>query len=70
MRQHGFPDFPDPTRAPANGSLSSLPRKPGIGMITDFQGWLLEFPSTINMQSPAYTRALASCHASFLTGQH
>jgi hypothetical protein len=70
MRHHGIPDFPDPTRAPGNGSLSSLPHKPGIGMITDYQGWLLEFPSTINTQSPAYTRALAACHASFLTGQH
>ena len=46
------------------------PHRPGITMITDYQGWLLEFPSTINMQSPAYTRALATCHASFLTGQH
>ena len=70
MRQHGIPDFPDPTRAPANGSLSSIARHRGIDMITDYQGWLLEFPATINRQSPAYTRALTTCHASFLTGQH
>jgi hypothetical protein len=63
MRRHGIPDFPDPERAPS----SSLPRpKPGYDRITDYRGWLLSFPATINMQSPAYTHAAAICRAQFL----
>jgi hypothetical protein len=62
MRQHGISDFPDPKRAPAGG-LSSVDS--GY-RITDYRGVLLEFPATINMQSPAYKQAAATCGASFL----
>jgi hypothetical protein len=68
MRQHGISGFPDPERAPtSNGGLPHLPGKPGTySRITNFQGWLLEFPASIDMQSPTYIRASAACHASFL----
>jgi len=63
MRAHGIAGFPDPVRA----TSGSLPRpKPGYSRITNFQGWLLEFPATIDMQSPAYVRAAAACGAGFL----
>jgi hypothetical protein len=63
MRQHGISDFPDPEKAPT-GSLPAP--KPGITRITNYEGWLLEFPATINMQSAAYTRAATACRAQFL----
>jgi len=56
MRQHGVPDFPDPrTSVPLNpfGSRG--------GVITDYDGAILLFPSTLNMYSPAYTQAVADC---------
>jgi hypothetical protein len=56
MRQHGVPQFPDPR--------TSMPSSPsGFQQITDFDGAILLFPSTINMQSPAYWRALTACGA-------
>jgi hypothetical protein len=56
MRQHGVPQFPDPQ--------TSIPPNPvGIRQITDFDGAILLFPSSINMQAPAYRRALAACQA-------
>jgi hypothetical protein len=62
MRQHGVPDFPDPKRAPEGGpSLASS----GYREI-DYRGVLLELPFTINMQSPAYKQAAATCSAPFL----
>jgi hypothetical protein len=68
MRQHGISDFPDPERAPtSNGGLPHLSGKPGTySRITNFQGWLLEFPASINMQSPTYIQASDACHAQFL----
>ena len=62
MRQHGVPDFPDPKRAP-EGGLSSV--NSGYRII-DYRGVLLELPATINMQSPAYKQAAATCGAPFL----
>jgi hypothetical protein len=56
MRQHGVPDFPDP--------MTSVPLHPfpsGTGVITDYDGAILLFPSTLNMESPAYTQATAAC---------
>ena len=56
MRQHGVPAFPDP--------LTSVPRNPfgsGIGVITDYDGAILLFPSTLNARSPAYAHATAAC---------
>ena len=58
MRQHGVPQFPDPrTSMPSN-------LDPGeSGEITDFDGAILLFPATINMQAPAYRQALTACGA-------
>jgi len=65
MRQHGVPDYPDPrTSVPLN------PFGSGYGVITDFDGAILLFPSTIDMQSPAYKQDLAACGAPPLGLQH
>ncbi len=56
MREHGVYDFPDPR--------TSVPSKPfgsGNGVISDIEGVILIFPSTIDQQSPAFTRAAATC---------
>jgi hypothetical protein len=58
MRQHGISEFPDPRT-----SIPSNPQASGIREITDFDGAILLFPSTINMQAPAYRQALAACGA-------
>ena len=58
MRAHGITEFPDPK--------VTVPRNPmaaGIVEITDFDGAILLFPSTINMQAPAYRQALGACGA-------
>ena len=56
MRQHGVPQFPDPrTSVPANPA--------GIQEITDFDGVILLFPTTMNLQAPAYRNALTACGA-------
>ncbi len=65
MRQHGVPQFPDPqTTVPSN------PFGGGPGEITDFDGAILLFPATINMQAPAYRQALTACGAPPLGLQH
>ncbi len=56
MRKHGVSDFPDPR--------TSVPSKPfgsGYGVISDIEGVILVFPSTIDQQSPTFTRAAAAC---------
>ena len=58
MRQHGVPQFPDPQT-----SVPSNPRAGGAGVITDFDGVILVFPATINLQAPAYRQALTACGA-------
>ncbi|HEX3615016.1 MAG TPA: hypothetical protein VHU61_00645 [Solirubrobacteraceae bacterium] len=58
MRAHGVHQFPDPyyTR-PADIT-------PGrYSVITDFDGAFLLFPRTMNLQAPAYRRALTACGA-------
>ncbi|HLM86300.1 MAG TPA: hypothetical protein VK272_08950 [Solirubrobacteraceae bacterium] len=56
MRQHGVSDFPDPrTTAPPN------PFGSGISEISDIEGVILLFGSTIDQQSPVFTRAAAAC---------
>jgi hypothetical protein len=56
MRQHGVHDFPDPrTSAPPN------PFGSGIAEMSDIEGVILLFPSTINQQAPIFTRAAATC---------
>ena len=48
MRQNGISDFPDPrTSVPPN------PFGSGAGVISDIEGVILVFPSTIDQQSPA-----------------
>ena len=56
MRRHGVSGFPDPTTA-VPSTLG------GLGEITDFDGAILVFPSTINLESPAYKQALTACGA-------
>ena len=55
MRAHGVPDFPDPR--------SSRPSEPPgwAGVISDIDGVILVFPSTIDEQSPSFERAAAAC---------
>jgi hypothetical protein len=56
MRQHGVSDFPDPrTTTPPN------PLGSGIAELSDIEGVILLFPSTINQQSPVFTQAAAAC---------
>jgi hypothetical protein len=56
MRRHGVPDFPDPrTTVPLD------PFPSGAGVITDYDGAILLFPSTLDMHSPAYLRATSAC---------
>jgi hypothetical protein len=56
MRRHGVSDFPDPrTSAPPN------PLGSGIVELSDIEGVILLFPSTIDQQSPVFTRAAATC---------
>ena len=63
MRQHGVPQFPDPR--------TSVPSNPnGIQEITDFDGVILLFPTTINLQAPAYRHALTACAAPPLGLRH
>jgi hypothetical protein len=56
MRQHGISQFPDPSTSRPSASAMS-----GAREITDFDGAFLAFPSTLDMQSPAYVRAAAAC---------
>jgi hypothetical protein len=57
MRKNGVSDFPDP--------LTSVPPNPfgsgGAGVISDIEGVILVFSSTIDQQSPAFERAAAAC---------
>ena len=56
MRTHGIPAFPDPRT-----SVPSNPFGSGAGVISDIEGVILIFPSAIDQQSPAFTRAAAAC---------
>ena len=59
MRSHGVPDFPDPkTSAPSNprAALGG-----GGGVISDIEGVILVFPSTIDERSPQFAHAAAAC---------
>jgi len=56
MRQHGVANFPDPrTTAPSN------PLGSGIVELSDIEGVILLFGSTIDQQSPVFMRAAATC---------
>jgi hypothetical protein len=54
MRQHGVPQFPDPTTTRPSFAA-------GIREITDYDGAYLAFPAALDMQSPVYKRAAAAC---------
>jgi hypothetical protein len=56
MRQHGVHGFPDPRT-----SVPSNPLGSGVGEISDIEGVILVFGSTIEQQSPVFTRAAAAC---------
>ena len=57
MRRHGVTDFPDPrTSVPSNPFPGG-----GTGVISDIDGVILIFPSTIDTQSPLFVRAAAAC---------
>ena len=58
MRQHGISQFPDPRT-----TVPSDPLSLGIREISDFDGAILLFPQTLNMQAPAYRQALTACGA-------
>jgi hypothetical protein len=54
MRQHGVSQFPDPTTTRPSFT-------PGIAEISNFDGVYLAFPTTLNLQAPAYRQALTTC---------
>jgi hypothetical protein len=55
MRAHGIPNFPDPgTSVPS--SLGG-----GIREVSNIDGVIFVFPSTIDPQSPAFLRAAVAC---------
>lgn len=56
MRHHGVPEFPDPRT-----SVPSNPFPGGAGVITEYDGAILLFPSTLDRHSPAYMQAVAAC---------
>jgi hypothetical protein len=58
MRRHGIAQFPDPStkipsKLPSNGSKG--------GVVSDRNGVILVFPSTLDMQSPQFVQAAAAC---------
>ena len=56
MRRHGVPDFPDPTT-----TIPSLGVLGGQGLISDIEGAVFVFTSSIDTQSPAFVRAAKAC---------
>jgi hypothetical protein len=56
MRANGVHDFPHPRI-----SVPSNPFGSGTRVISDIEGVILVFGSTIDEQSPAFTRAAAAC---------
>jgi hypothetical protein len=65
MRQHGIADFPDPrTTVPSDPGAASA------GVITNYDGVILLFPSNMNLQAPAYRQALSACGAPPLGLRH
>jgi hypothetical protein len=58
MRAHGISQFPDPRT-----TVPSDPLSLGISQISDFDGAILLFPQSLNLQAPAYRHALTACAA-------
>lgn len=62
MRGHGVPQFPDPrTSVPSN--LKSPSVLGAIREISDYDGAILLFPVSMDLQAPAYRHALTACGA-------
>jgi len=62
MRRHGIYDFPDPrTSVPSKPFGAGSGAGSGSGVVSDIEGVILVFGSTIDEQSPAFTRAAAAC---------
>jgi hypothetical protein len=61
MRRHGVADFPDPRTTVPSDPLAALG---GSGVISDIDGVIFLFPSTVDEQSPLFTRAAATCNFS------
>ncbi|HEY5287187.1 MAG TPA: hypothetical protein VIJ50_08795 [Solirubrobacteraceae bacterium] len=59
MRRHGVPEFPDPRTTVPSDPRAALGG--GGGVISDIEGAVFLFPSRIDQQSPAFTRAAAAC---------
>jgi hypothetical protein len=60
MRGHGVPNFPDPRTTVPSNPRAALGGS-GKGVISDIEGVILVFGPTIEMQSPAFTRAADAC---------
>jgi hypothetical protein len=56
MRRHGIPDFPEPRTSVPPHALTGF-----NGVISDIDGVILVFPSTVDEQSPAFAQAAAAC---------
>jgi hypothetical protein len=54
MRAHGISGFPDPTTTPPSSPA-------GYSVVMGRGGAFLAIPSTIDVQSPAFTQAAAAC---------
>jgi hypothetical protein len=61
MRAHGVPQFPDPLATRPTNLPIQPPGK--YQEITDFDGATLLFPRSIDLQAPAYRKALTACGA-------
>src|SRR5579862_3460269 len=59
MRRHGVYDFPEPRTSVPSDIQAAL--GPGGGVISNIEGVVFVFPSTIDQQSPLFTRAAAAC---------
>jgi len=57
MRRQGISDFPDPQTSVPPHAIGG----PAGGVISDIDGVILVFPSAIDMQSPAFSQAAATC---------
>jgi hypothetical protein len=56
MRRRGITDFPDPRTSIPSDAFAG-----GNGMISNIDGVILVFPSTIDTQSPEFIRAARAC---------
>ena len=57
MRRHGVADFPDPRTSVATNPFPNG----GTGVISDIDGVIFVFPSTLDTQSPAFVGAAKTC---------